>query len=129
MAKKVTKAEMYRKILEAVADNSEMVDFINHEVELLEKKNNTGTNRKPTANQVANVQLADDIYAVMVAGTIYTGGQLAKMVPACVDFTPQKMTGLLKLLLADGKVDKHKEKNVTYWQVGTGIDHTAKVEK
>ena len=36
--KKMTKKEMFGEILKRVSDNTEMVEFLNHEIELLERK-------------------------------------------------------------------------------------------
>ena len=53
MEKKITKKEMFAKLREMVKDNAEMVKFIDHEIELLEKKN-ASKSAKPTATQIAN---------------------------------------------------------------------------
>ena len=53
MEKKMTKKEMFAKLREMVADNPEMVKFIDHEVELLERKN-ASKSGKLTPAQVAN---------------------------------------------------------------------------
>ena len=44
--KKMTKKEMFREILKRVSDNTEMVEFLNHEIELLERKASKSTQTK-----------------------------------------------------------------------------------
>ena len=61
---KVTKAEMFAMIkdVEGVKENQAMVDFIDHELELLAKKS---ANKKPTKTQVENEGLKEVITAVL----------------------------------------------------------------
>ena len=47
-----TKKEMFVEIRNVVADNAEMVAFIDHEIELLSRK--SGSPRKPTQTQIEN---------------------------------------------------------------------------
>lgn len=49
---KMTKKEMFMEIRNAVLSNEEMVTFIDHEIELLERKANSP--RKPTKTQIEN---------------------------------------------------------------------------
>ena len=44
--KKVTKREYFAQLREVVADNPELVAFIDHEVELLNKKNSGNSQTK-----------------------------------------------------------------------------------
>ena len=57
MIKFMTKRENYTAIRAIVADNAELVAFIDHELELLDKKNSKRSD-KPTAKQTANAELA-----------------------------------------------------------------------
>ena len=61
---KLTKKEkfaMLREIVIANGGNEMLVEFIDHEVELLTKKN--AGDKKPTANQVANESIKAEILA------------------------------------------------------------------
>ena len=55
----MTKKEMFAEICKGVADNAEMVAFIDHEIELLDRK--SGSPRKPTKTQVENDGFKADI--------------------------------------------------------------------
>ena len=66
--KKLTKREKFEMLakIPAVAENEMLIEFINHELELLAKKNVSSTGEKKlTATQVANEGLKSDIYAHM----------------------------------------------------------------
>ena len=52
---KKTKKEMFNFIKSKMADNAEVVAFCDHELELLERKNNA--ERKPTVNQLDNKKI------------------------------------------------------------------------
>ena len=61
--KKLTKKEKFQMLLEVaeVQANPVLVEFINHELELLAKKNATGSLRKPTKTQQENEVLLGEI--------------------------------------------------------------------
>ena len=57
----MTKKEMFAEIRNIVADNEEMVAFIDHEIELLERKSNSP--KKPTKIQIENDGFKAEIVA------------------------------------------------------------------
>jgi 5-carboxymethyl-2-hydroxymuconate isomerase len=59
----MTKKEMFVAIREVVADNAEMVAFIDHELELLAKR--SSSERKPTKAQIENEGFKADIVAYL----------------------------------------------------------------
>ena len=61
--KKLTKREKFQMLLEVVEvqANPVLVEFINHELELLARKNSTGSLRKPTKTQQENEILLEEI--------------------------------------------------------------------
>lgn len=75
---KLTKAQKFEMLLAipAVSENSILVEFINHEMELLAKKN--ASDRKPTKNQIANTALGQKILNSMELDTLYTISQILK---------------------------------------------------
>ena len=64
---KVTKRMRFEQIKSLVSDNEELVAFIDHEIELLDKKNSrTG---KPTKTQVENETIKNTIFnTLQIAG-------------------------------------------------------------
>jgi hypothetical protein len=58
------------------ATATRLIDRMNHEIELLAKKNSA--ERKPTKNQIANSALGEKILSVMEDDTFYTISQILK---------------------------------------------------
>lgn len=59
-SKKLTKREYFTQLRALVADNEELVIFIDHELELLDRKNSKGTQTK---TQVENQKVAEMLIA------------------------------------------------------------------
>ena len=107
MEKKITKAQMFAMIKEAVADNAEFVEFLDKQIELLNKKS---ASKKPTAVQVANDALKVDILAVL--GAFEKGATASEVLKAdekFADLSNQKIATMLNQLVAEGKVAKVKD--------------------
>ena len=116
-AKKLTKRDHFNTLLTipAVSDNPVLVDFINHELELLSKKNST--DKKPTATQQANEVLKEAIIDLLVDGNPYTVSQIIKEVPECAGLSNQKVSALMVQLVNEGQVEKVIEKRVSYFKL------------
>lgn len=109
-----TKREMFTEIRNAVADNEEMVAFLNKEIALLEKKANTP--HKPTKTQVENEKYKKLILDYLTAEqTIHTLKEIQLGVPEVADFKCQKMTHLLTALINEKKVTRNYVKKVPYY--------------
>lgn len=116
-AKKLTKRDHFNTLLAipAVSDNPVLVDFINHELELLSKKNSA--DKKPTATQQANSALKEAIIDLLVDGNPYTVSQIIKEVPECAGLSNQKVSALMVQLVNEGQVEKVIEKRVSYFKL------------
>ena len=77
------------------------------------KKNSS--EKKPTAQQVANAGVADAIYEGMVEGTLYTITDLIKQVPACADLTNQRVSAIVRGMIGS-KVERIEEKRKAYFR-------------
>ena len=97
--KKITKREKFEMLLamESVKENAMLVEFIEHEIELLAKKN--GADRKPTAQQSANAEIQKAILEGMEEGKRYTITDLIKTIPACAELTNQRVSALVRQLM------------------------------
>ena len=113
--KKMTKADFFTQILANYNLTEDEQNFINHELELLAKKNSA--EKKPTAVQVANDGIKTDILDGMVEGTLYTITDLIKTIPALADLTNQRVSALVCQLIADGKVERIEEKRKAYFRL------------
>lgn len=109
----MTKRENYTAIRAIVIDNPELVAFIDHELELLDKKNSKRSD-KPTAKQTANAELAEQIYgAIANAKEPVTCTVIADM----FGISNQKCSALIKGLVDDNRVVRSYEKRVARFSV------------
>jgi len=113
MANKVTKKEMFEALkgIEAVAENEAMVAFINHEIELLDKK---AQNKKATKTQEANVGLKAEIKATLSADGM-TVSDIQSKSETLSALSNQKVSALLRQLVEAGEVVKVVDKKKSYF--------------
>ena len=116
---KPTKRDRFNALLAipAVAEDAELVEFINHEIELLDKKNTA--ERKPTAKQVENAGFKADILAWMEPDTKYLSADVAKGVPSIIaaGISPNRVTAMLTQLVNDGAVIRTEDKRKSYYSL------------
>ena len=112
MSTKLTKRDHFNALraLASASNRSDLVNFIDHELELLARKN--AGDRKETATQKANADLKEKILDVMVEGTRYTITELGKLVG--VD-SNQKVSALVRQLKMDNLVIRSEEKGKAYF--------------
>ena len=112
----MTKREMFNEILTVVADNAEMVEFINHEIELLNRKSSAV--RKPTKNQLENERFKTDIVDYLKdADAPKTIKELQTAIPSLADLTNQRITHLLTDLVKAETLTKNYVKKTPYYSV------------
>lgn len=117
---KMTKKEKFaivRSIVETSNHaNAEMlIEFIDHEVELLTRKNTS--EKKPTAKQVANSVVQNEILNCMEFGKLYTVGELMKTVPALDGVSNQYATSQVRALVNAGSLVRTEEKRKAYFSL------------
>ena len=113
----MTKREMFNLIATVNADNKEIVDFCNHEIELLDNKKTSP--RKPTKNQLENAQFKQDILDVlMVADAPMSIKELMVACESIADLSNQRITRLLTDLRKDGKAYRVYIKKVAHFGYG-----------
>jgi len=112
--RKMTKKDCFNALLaiEEVAKNENLVLFINHEIELLDKKNSA--DKKPTAQQVANKSTQEAILNGMEEGKMYTITDLIKEIPECADLTNQRVSALVRQML-DVSIRRVEDKRKAYF--------------
>ena len=115
--KKMTKKDKFNVLLNLaeVKSNSELVEFITHEIELLDKKNSG--EKKPTAQQTANDAIKVAILDNMAEGARYTITDLIKTVPECADLTNQRVSALVRQLVDDKQVVRTEDKRKAYFSL------------
>lgn len=112
---KMTKRDYFNRLLslDAVQADEALTKFVEHELELLAKKNSA--EKKPTAVQVANMGIKDAILAGMQENRLYTITELVKEIPECNDLTNQRVSALVRQMVADGLVSRTEEKRKAYF--------------
>jgi gamma-glutamyl phosphate reductase len=115
--KKITKAQKFAmlKAIPEVAANEMLVEFIDHEMELLAKKNSA--DKKPTAQQTANAEIAKAIVERLSAepNRLFTITEIIKEVPACAELTNQRVSAIVRGLIGVS-VERVEEKRKAYFR-------------
>jgi len=100
----MTKKEMYGFIATLLADNEEVVDFCQHQIDLLDaRKASTGLSK----TQKENLGILEDIkMSLRNIDVPVTVTDLINLSPALHGLTNQKVSALLRKLMAEGAVEK-----------------------
>jgi hypothetical protein len=105
---KVTKRDVINMMLaeEVVVANDTYKAYLEHELELLDKK---AANKKPTKNQVANEDVKARVLAVLFSDV---GQTVTEILAALNDasLSNQRVSALLRQMVADGTVVKTVDK-------------------
>lgn len=112
---KVTKKEMFEMLkgVAGVAENADMVAFIDHEIELLNKKS---ANKKATKTQEENVGIKAEILNVLTAdGATVSDIQTKSDVLSAL--SNQRVSALLRQLVESGQVVKTVDKKKSYFSL------------
>ena len=113
---KVTKKDMFNAIKAACADNESIVEFCDHEIELLSRKSKTG---KLTKTQEANVEVKKEIVAALErASEPVTISQLnAANTDTLGGYTSQKISALMSQLIKSGEAVRVSDKRTSYFTI------------
>lgn len=120
MEKKMTKKEMFNLIASLNASNLEIVEFCNHEIELLDRKKSQGNAK---ANEKMDMQV-DLVYNALVelnkaigVSELIAETDLSALANESGVVSTQKVSALLKKLIDSGRVVKYSDKKKTYFKV------------
>ena len=118
--KKLTKRDYFNqlKAVEGVKANPELVKFIDHELELLAKKNASGEG-KMTAAQLANEGIKAEILECMEKepNRMFTVSEMQKEFPCCAELSNQRVSALIRQLKEDGKVERIEDKRKAFFRI------------
>ena len=113
--KKMTKREMFEQIKKNYDLSPAEVAFIDHELELLAKKN--ASEKKPTAQQMANEGIKDAIInCLRENGGLMTVTDVQKSCDACAELSNQRVSALLRQLKDSGAVERVEDKRKAYFK-------------
>ena len=120
--KKLTKMNKFEMVMEILVngefDNKDLlIEFVQHEMDLLARKNSTGTVRKPSKTQLENEKYVAMIEEMLLDKTPRTISDIQAENEIFAEMTNQKMSALLKKLVDSQKVVKFVEKKKTYFQI------------
>lgn len=113
--KKMTKREMFVALLAKYDFDEAEKAFLEHEVELLEKKNSS--EKKPTANQIANDGIKEAIAETLADGKMMTITEMQKASAELGELSNQKISALIRQMILDGLVEKVEDKRKAYFKM------------
>ena len=103
----------YVSAVDAVLNGAPIEGEVAERLEALKASLEKRASRKPngpTKAQKANAELAEAIFSAMVEGEVYGTADIAGLVPALEGANPQKISPLMKGLVASGRVVGEKVK-------------------
>lgn len=119
----MTKSELFKNAIAVIETTSaenkaELIEGLNHEVELLARK--ASTPRKPTKTQLENEELKNVVYDYLDnEDAPRTIKDIMTDVEAVSSLSNQRVTHLLTALRNEGKVKRTLVKKVPYYEIGT----------
>ena len=116
MANKKTKREHYAELRMLATGNAELIAFIDHEVELLNKKNSA--ERKPTINQLDNLKIKKLIRGNIGANR-YTITEMIKTLlkdTEWAEITCSRLTAICTQMVEEGDLVRDVDKRKAYYR-------------
>lgn len=115
----MTKKEMFAQIISAYNLAEEEKAFLEHEIELLNRK--ASKDRKPTAKQQENAVIKIDILNILEDGS-KTCTEIAKVLtPKYEEISTNKVSALLKQMVDVGTVVRTMEKRKAYFSLAEQV--------
>lgn len=110
-----TKREYFNELKAIVSDNDTLVAFIDHELELLDKKNSAPKN--PTAKQLENEKIKDYILAHLVKPMTISEMLKDFLADYPTELSNQRVSAIVKQLVEDNAIVRTVEKRKAYFSV------------
>lgn len=113
--KKLTKKDFFKELRGMVTDRQDLVDFIDHEIELLDRKSSKSAETK---TQIENKNIMETILSELtrIARPI-TISELQSESEILKDYSNQKLSALLKKLVDSNQVVKTTDKKKSYFSI------------
>ena len=111
---KMTKRDYFTTILSKYPLTDAEKAFVEHELELLEKKNSS--EKKPTAQQVANEGIKAAIVAGMTPNRLYTITEIQKEIPECAELSNQRVSALIRQMIGN-EIVRTEDKRKAYFSL------------
>lgn len=113
---KVSKTQIYKMIRaeDSISNNELYVDFIDHELELLNRKSATrGTNKSSAENETIKAEILE---MLALTNKMRVADMIAEFAKNGKTYSSSKITSLLTQLKNDNLVERIEEKRVAYFQ-------------
>ena len=114
--RKPTKRDNFNALLKLseVKADPKLVEFITHEIELLDRKNTV--DKKPTKTQQENEAIKSSVLSAMEANRLYSISEMLKEFPACKDMSNQKLSSLVRQMVLDKQVERIEDKRKAFFR-------------
>lgn len=124
MEKRLTKKDYFEMIKGVCADRTDIVDFCNHEIELLSRKNSkSGATKTQKENEIVANMLVEELAKIGKPITITDLMNTSEIVKGYTlengnNLTNQKISAIFKQLVESKKIVKVTDKKKSYFSIG-----------
>ena len=124
MEKRLTKKDYFEMIKGVCADRTDIVDFCNHEIELLSRKNSkSGATKTQKENEIVANMLVEELAKVGKPITITDLMNTSETIKGYTlengnNLTNQKISAIFKQLVESQKIVKVVDKKKSYFSIG-----------
>lgn len=124
MEKKLTKKDYFEMIKGVCADRTDIIDFCNHEIELLSRKNSkSGATKTQKENEIVANMLVEELAKVGKPITITDLINTSEIVKGYTlengnNLTNQKISAIFKQLVENQRIVKVVDKKKSYFSIG-----------
>ena len=124
MEKRLTKKDYFEMIKGVCADRTDIVDFCNHEIELLSRKNSkSGATKTQKENEIVANMLVEELAKIGKPITITDLMNTSETVKNYTlengnNLTNQKISAIFKQLVEGQKIVKVVDKKKSYFSIG-----------
>ena len=116
MANKKTKREHFNELRVLANGNDELIEFIDHEIELLNRKNSS--ERKPTINQLDNLKIKK-LIRENIGANRYTITEMIKTLlkdTEWAEITCSRLTAICTQMVEEGDLVRDVDKRRAYYR-------------
>ena len=124
MEKRLTKKDYFEMIKGVCADRTDIIDFCNHEIELLSRKSSkTGATKTQKENEIVANMLVEELTKVGKPITITDLMNTSETVKNYTlengnNLTNQKISAIFKQLVESNRIVKVTDKKKSYFSIG-----------
>ena len=124
MEKRLTKKDYFEMIKGVCADRTDIIDFCNHEIELLSRKNSkSGATKTQKENEIVANMLVEELTKIGKPITITDLMNTSEIVKGYTlengnNLTNQKISAIFKQLVESNRIVKVVDKKKSYFSIG-----------